>query len=331
MRGFDCYIEPTPQFAMTKYIVRRLLLAFPTLIIITIIVFMTVRLIPGDIIDLMYAELQSTDISREDIAAYLGIDDPIYIQYFEWIGGIILRGDLGTALHGFDPVRDRLFHRLPVSLELGAIALVISIILAVPIGIYSAIRQDTWGDYIGRTFAIVFISVPSFWFATIVVLYPAIWWRWAPRIEYIPITEDPIGNLIQFLVPGTILGLLLCGNTMRMTRTMMLEVLRQDYIRTAWSKGLRERVVVSRHALKNAFIPVITLIGLEIPVLVGGTIIIEQIFALPGIGLLTLDALSRRDYTVVSGLNLMVAVAILFINLAVDLTYGWFDPRVRYE
>jgi peptide/nickel transport system permease protein len=316
---------------MTKYIIRRLLLAFPTLIIITIVVFMTVRLIPGDIIDLMFAELQSADFSREDIAEYLGIDDPIHIQYFEWVGGIILRGDLGTALHGRDPVRDRLVDRLPVSLELGAMALVISIILAVPIGIYSAIRQDTWGDYIGRTFAIVFISVPSFWFATIVVLYPAIWWRWAPRIEYIPITEDPIGNLIQFLVPGTILGLLMCGTTMRMTRTMMLEVLRQDYIRTAWSKGLRERVVVSRHALKNAFIPVITLIGLEIPVLVGGTIIIEQIFALPGIGLLTLDALSRRDYTVVSGLNLMIAVFILIINLVVDLTYGWFDPRVRYE
>ena len=316
---------------MTKYIIRRLLLAFPTLIIITIVVFMTVRLIPGDIIDLMYAELQSAELNRDDIAEYLGLDDPIYIQYFEWIGGIVLRGDLGTALHGLDPVRDRLIHRLPVSLELGAMALVISIILAVPIGIYSAIRQDTWGDYIGRTFAIVFISVPSFWFATIVVLYPAIWWGWAPRIEYIPFTEDPIGNLIQFLVPGTILGLLMCGTTMRMTRTMMLEVLRQDYIRTAWSKGLRERVVVSRHALKNAFIPVITLIGLEIPVLVGGTIIIEQIFALPGIGLLTLDALSRRDYTVVSGLNLMVAVSILLINLAVDLTYGWFDPRVRYE
>ena len=209
---------------------------------------------------------------------------------------MLLHGSLGTSLYsGQQPVLDIILHRLPVSFELSLMALVISLIIALPIGIYSAIRQDSWGDYVVRSMAIVFISVPSFWIATVVMIFPALRWGWAPGIEYIPFSEDPWGNLGQFIIPASILGMVLCGTTMRMTRTMMLEVLRKDYVRTAWSKGLKERVVVARHVLKNALIPVITIVGLYLILLVEGAVILEQIFNLPGVGHLMLSALSERD------------------------------------
>ena len=210
------------------------------------------------------------------------------------------------------------------------LAIVTALLLGLPIGVYSAYRQDTLGDYLGRSIAIVLLAVPTFWLATMVILYPAIWWAWSPSLEVIPFTEDPLGNLAQFIVPGFITGTFLAGVTMRMTRTMMLEVLRQDYIRTAYAKGLAERLVVTRHALKNAFIPVITIVGMELPLLVGGTIITEQIFTLPGMGRLFLDSLENRDYTMVSGINLVIATAVVGANLLVDISYAYLDPRVRY-
>jgi peptide/nickel transport system permease protein len=200
-----------------------------------------------------------------------------------------------------------------------------------PIGIYTAIRQDTAGDYIGRSIAILAICLPSFWLATLIIVFPSIWWGWSPPVEYIPIREDVRGNIAQFLVPGLLMGMLLSGTTMRMTRTMMLEVLRQDYIRTAWSKGLAERVVVLRHALKNALIPVVSMVGLLLPVMIAGAVVIETIFSLPGVGLLLIEALNKRDYPVISGVNIMIATFVLVINLLVDLTYGWLDPRVQYR
>jgi peptide/nickel transport system permease protein len=192
-------------------------------------------------------------------------------------------------------------------------------------------RQDTFGDYAGRTFAILCISLPGFWLATIAVVYPSIWWDWSPALRYIPFSQDPIGNIVQFFIPGFLMGASFSGGTMRLMRTMMLEVLRQDYIRTAWSKGLTERVVIMRHALKNALLPVVTVIGLSLPMLIAGAVIFEQIFSLPGIGRYLLDAVGRRDYPVIQGINLVIATAVLVCNVAVDLAYGWLDPRVEYR
>ena len=203
--------------------------------------------------------------------------------------------------------------------------------LGVPIGIYSAVRQDTAADYVGRTVAIFGLATPNFWLGIMVMIYPAIWWGWAPPMRLIPLSDDLLGNLEMFIIPSLILGTALSAATMRMTRTMMLEVLRQDYIRTAWSKGLRERVVVMRHAIKNALIPVVTLIGLQLPIVVGGAVIMENIFNLPGLGRLMLTALSDRDYPVISGINLFFATVVVAINLVIDLIYGYLDPRVRYR
>jgi peptide/nickel transport system permease protein len=218
-----------------------------------------------------------------------------------------------------------------VTLELGVFSVIIGLLIALPIGIYSAIRQNTISDYAGRGIAVTFISVPTFWTSTMVMIFPALWWGWAPSVRLIPFTQDPLGNLGMFLLPATILGTVLSGTTMRMTRTMALEVLRQDYIRTAWSKGLREKIVVLRHVLKNALIPVVTIVGFQLPILIGGSVIIEQIFVLPGLGTLLLDSISKRDYPIISGINLFFATAVVLINLLIDLTYAFLDPRVRYR
>jgi peptide/nickel transport system permease protein len=210
-------------------------------------------------------------------------------------------------------------------------AIVIGLLIALPVGIYSAIRQDTAADYLGRTVAIIGMATPNFWLAIMVMIYPAIWWGWAPPMRWVPFTEDLLGNLGILIIPSLILGTASSAATMRMMRTMMLEVLRQDYIRTAWSKGLRERVVVIRHTIKNALIPVVTLIGLQLPILVGGSVIIENIFNLPGLGRLMLTALTDRDYPVISGINMFFATVVVGINLLIDLLYAYLDPRVRYE
>lgn len=261
----------------------------------------------------------------------MGIDVPVYVQYGRWVGNIILHGSLGHTFIGGQAVLPEIEDALPVTAELGILAIIISIIISVPIGVYSAIRQDTIQDYIWRGLSVVLISVPAFWIGTMVMIYPAIWWGWSPPMQLITFTKDPIGNLGMFILPAFILGIGMTGGTMRMTRTMMLEVLRQDYIRTAWSKGLTERVVVVRHAFKNAFIPVITIIGMQIPMIIGGSVIIENIFNLPGLGRLMLAAINERDYPTVSGVNLFLAVFVVLINVLVDLSYGFFDPRIHYQ
>ena len=320
---------------MSAYIIRRLLLLIPTLFLVTIIVFLMVRLIPGDIIDLimeehMFEEKRGREVNIEAIEKRLGLDLPIHVQYGRWISDV-LRGDLGESMWTNRPVTEELRNRLPVSLELGLLGIIVGLLIAVPVGIYSAIRQDTVGDYLGRSFAILCIAVPNFWVATMVIVFPSIWWQWTPPLEYIPLADNPIENFKQFIIPAAILGMVLSGYTMRMTRTMMLEVLRQDYIRTAWSKGLRERVVIVRHALKNALIPVVSIAALQIPVLIGGSVIIEQIFSLPGMGRYFLEAIADRDYTIVSGINLVVASVVLLNNLMTDMTYAYLDPRVQYR
>ena len=232
---------------------------------------------------------------------------------------------------GHGTVEERIIERLPVTVELGVVAIAIGLLIALPVGVYSAIRQDTAADYVGRSVAIIGLSTPNFWLGIMVMIYPAIWWAWSPPLELVAFAEDPLGNLAMFVIPSLILGTYLSAATMRMTRTMMLEVLRQDYIRTAWSKGLKERVVIVRHAIKNALIPVLTLIGLQMPILVGGSVIMENIFNLPGLGRLMVTALEERDYTMISGINLFFATTVVGINLMTDLLCAFLDPRVRYE
>ena len=318
---------------MRVYIIRRLLLIIPTLFILSILVFLSVRFLPGDIIDTLLAEMmyEVGHIDREALEHRLGLDVPVHVQYGRWIGGIFLHGTLGESLYGGWSVEDRILSRLPVTIELGVMAIIIGLLIALPVGIYSAIRQDTAADYAGRSIAIIGLATPNFWLGIMVLIFPAIWWSWSPPLELIPFTEDPLGNLGVFIIPSLILGTAAAASTMRMTRTMMLEVLRQDYIRTAWAKGLNERVVIIRHAVKNALIPVVTLIGLQLPILVGGSVIMEQLFNLPGLGRLFLIALNDRDYPVVSGINLFFATMVLGANLMIDLIYPYLDPRVRYS
>ena len=274
----------------------------------------------------------SAEVDREALERMLGLDVPGYVQYVRWLGDIFLRGSLGNSLVGNrDAVEETIASRLPVTIQLGLMSIVVGLVIALPVGIYSAIRQDTSADYVGRSVAIVGLATPNFWLAMMVMLYPVIWWGWAPPMEVIRFTEDPLGSLGVFIIPSLILGTYLSAATMRITRTMMLEVLRQDYIRTAWSKGLSERVVVVRHAIKNALIPIVTLVGLQLPILVGGSVIMENIFNLPGLGRLMLAALTDRDYPMVSGVNLVFGTAVVGVNLMVDLLYGYLDPRARYQ
>ena len=318
---------------MRAYIIRRLLLITPTLFILTVLVFLSVRFLPGDVIDSIVGEMiyVAADFDREALERRLGLDVPVHVQYGRWIGDILLHGTLGESLFGGYPIMEKIIGRLPVTLELGLLAIVIGLVIALPVGIYSAIRQDTIADYVGRSIAIIGLATPNFWLGIMVMIYPVIWWGWSPPMELISFTEDPLGNLGMFIIPSLILGTAMAAATMRMTRTMMLEVLRQDYIRTAWSKGLNERVVIMRHAVKNALIPVVTLIGLQLPLLVGGAVIMENIFNLPGLGGLLLTALNDRDYPVISGVNLVFGTAVLAINLMIDLIYPYLDPRVRYS
>ena len=320
---------------MRVYVFRRLLLIIPTLFVLSMLVFFSVRFIPGDVIDAMLGRMNyvgaSAAIDRDTLEQMLGLDVPVYVQYGRWIGAIFLEGTLGTSLWADLTVEEKILGRLPVTVELGAMAILIGLVIALPVGIYSAVRQDTAADYVGRSVAIIGLATPNFWLGIMVMIYPALWWGWAPPMRLIPFAADPLGNLGMFLIPSLILGTAMAAATMRMTRTMMLEVLRQDYIRTAWSKGLRERLVVMRHAVKNGLIPVVTLVGLQLPILLGGAVIIENIFNLPGLGSLLLTALSDRDYPVVSGINLVFATAVVVFNLIIDLIYPYLDPRVTYK
>ena len=317
---------------MRAYTIRRLLLLIPTLFILATMVFLSVRFVPGDAIDAMEARYQTyTGLDREALEKQLGLNVPIHVQYGRWWRDLILHGTLGESLFGRWSVEEKILARLPVTIELGLLAIIISLVISLPVGVYSAIRQDTPADYVGRTLAVIGMAMPNFWLALMVIIYPAIWWGWSPPTQVIPFFEDPLGNLGVFIIPSLILGTAMSADTMRMTRTMMLEVLRQDYIRTARSKGLKEWVVITRHALKNSLIPVVTMVGMRLPILIGGSVIIENIFALPGLGRLYMLALQGRDYPVVSGINLFFAIWVVGFNLIVDLIYPILDPRVRYR
>jgi peptide/nickel transport system permease protein len=313
---------------LRRYVVKRLLIAIPSLLIASLIVFTLPRLIPGDAVQLMLAEkAYAKDIA--ELRVKLGLDRPLYVQYFEWAGRA-LRGDLGESLWTRRPVLEEIGQRLPVTLTLAGLALTFALAIAIPVGVISAARQDTVADFVARSTAILGLSVPGFWLATLIIVLPAIWWGWRPVGDFIEFSRDPAGHLRQMALPAVILGIAASAALMRLTRGMLLEVLRQDYVRTAWAKGLAERGIVLKHGLRNAIIPVITLLGTQLPQIIGGTVVIETVFGLPGMSRFLFDAINQRDYPVIQGVNLLVVSTVVMVNLGVDALYAVLDPRIRY-
>lgn len=316
---------------MISYVSWRLVSVIPTLLISSVIVFAVVRLIPGDAIDMLISQMPEVGdpaVARQRLELALGLDKPVLQQYFTWLGNVVT-GDLGHSLRFRTPVIAEIAARFTVTVEVALWSLLYSLLIAIPIGVYSATRQETVADHLARSFSMLAQAVPGFWLGVLVVLLPALWWGWSgPR--YVSFSTSPWGNFKSLLLPAMVLSFSSAAVIMRLMRTMMLEVLRQDYIRTAWAKGAGEPRVVLRHGLRNALIPVVTLIGIMIPTLFGGTVIIEQIFRLPGMGILLLEAVAQRDYPVIQGVFLVAAVVVVFTNLLVDLCYGLIDPRVKH-
>ena len=309
-----------------------MLLLFPTLFFVTVFVFLAVRFLPGDVIDLMASELEDGIIDpeyRAKVADKFSLNTSIPQQYVTWIGDI-LRADFGQSFLTDRPVFEDVRRKLPVSMQLGAMAMAFSITMAIPVGVTSAVWQDTWVDYVTRSMAILLLAVPSFWLALIAIVYGFAFFGWVPPIQYRNVWDEPLTNLQILWVPAIILGGALAGSVMRLTRSTMLEVLRQDYVRTARAKGLQERHVIVRHALRNAALPVVTVVGLQVGLLVGGTVVLERIFSIPGMGNFLLTSLEQRDYPAVQAVVLLSALVVVFSNLIVDLSYALIDPRIRY-
>jgi peptide/nickel transport system permease protein len=314
---------------MTQYILRRLLLAIPVLVAVSILIFGGVRVIPGDVCRLV---LQTPEVTEEQctrVEQRLGLDQPAARQYLTWLSGIV-QGDFGTSMISRRNVWQEIRTRMYLTVELAVLAASFAVLIAIPIGVYSALKQDQMPDYVLRLLTIGWLSMPAFWVATMLITFPAKWWGYSPPVGYAHLWQDPAKNLEQLYLPAISLGLALSASLARLTRSSMLEVLRQDFVRTARAKGLRDRVVLYRHALKNAMLPVVTLFGLQFGFLLGGTVVLESIFALPGLGTLLLSSVITKDFTQIQGIVLFFAMLIVAINLLVDLSYGWFDPRVRY-
>ncbi|HEY5865581.1 MAG TPA: ABC transporter permease [Candidatus Tectomicrobia bacterium] len=314
---------------MREYFLKRVLLMVPTLFLVTVFVFLLMHLRSGDVVIQMlegYAYAETVEALRHE----LGLDKPLYEQYLTWMGGV-LQGDLGRSLWTKESILAEFARRFPVTLELTLLTIIISVTFGVGVGILSAIRQESWIDYIGRVVAILALAMPVFWLAILVVVIPAIYWRWTPLWTYVTPTADLLENLKIMIFPALVFGLSRAGPIMRIMRSSMLEVQRQDYIRTAWAKGLRERTVIFKHAIKNALIPVVSIIGLQIHFYLGGSVIIETIFRLPGMGSFFVEALIRLDYPVVQSMNLIGATFGLLLNLMVDFSYAYLDPRIRYR
>lgn len=314
---------------MREYFLKRVLLMVPTLFLVTVLVFLLMHLRSGDMVIQMlegYAYAETVEALRHE----LGLDKPLHEQYLAWMGGV-LQGDLGRSLWTKESILLEFTRRFPVTLELTLLTIIISVTFGIGVGVLSAIRQETWIDYVGRVVAVMALAVPVFWLAILVVVLPAIYWRWTPLWTYVPLTTDVMENLKILIFPAAVFGISRAGPIMRITRSSMLEVQRQDYIRTAWAKGLPERSVIFRHAIKNALIPVVSIIGLQVHFYLGGSVIIETIFRLPGVGSFFVEALIRLDYPVVQSVNLIVATFALLLNLIVDFSYAYLDPRIRYS
>jgi peptide/nickel transport system permease protein len=314
---------------MSGYIVRRLVLAAITVVGVTFLVFAAVRWLPGNRVDVLLATgTNSGPGARAKLEHELGFDRPFLVQYGTWLGSVAT-GHLGKSLVNGQSLAFYIKEGLPVSIELGLLSLLFGIVFGVSIGIISAVKQDTWVDYVLRSFAIFLLAMPGFLIAVIVIVLASRFWNWNPPITYIPLKRDPIHNLGQFLLPAVILGFSSAAALMRFTRTAMLDILRQDYIRTARSKGLGDRVVVLNHALRNSLIPIVSIVGLFLAYIVGGTVIFESIFQLPGVGRFLFEEVNTRDYPGIQAIALIFAVVVVLTNLATDIVYTWVDPRVR--
>lgn len=318
---------------MHKYVIRRLLMVIPILFGVSLVVFFIMRMVPGDVATMiLMGPTGDVGARQEDIAALrekLGLDRPLAIQYLSWVGGMLTL-NVGDSLWSGRPIFEEVLERFPLTLELAALSIVISVFIALLTGILAAVRQNTWIDYVFRAVSIAGLSVPNFWLGTMLILILSRYFFWSPPLGYTSFTDDPLVNLQQMIWPAVILGYSLAAVTSRMTRSSLLEVLREDYIRTAWAKGLSERSIVMRHAFRNALLPVLTLSAIQLGTLLGGTVIMETIFTLPGIGRYLVDSVFHRDYPVTQTIITIMAVKFVFINLIVDLLYGLIDPRIRY-
>jgi peptide/nickel transport system permease protein len=313
------------------FIGRRVLLTIPTIVGISIIIFLMVRLMPGDIIDVLFSgDVTATEEVKAQAREDLGLAGSYPEQYWNWASGVV-QGDFGDSYRNAEPVSDVLWRAIPITLELMILALLIAVLIGVPLGVISAVRRDSAGDYASRVGGLIGISIPNFWLATLLLLFTSRVFGWVPPLGHISFFDDPIGNLSQFILPAISISVFTLAIVMRMVRATMLEVMSQDYVRTARAKGVRRRLVVYRHALRNALIPVVTVIGFEVGILMGGAAIVELIFGLPGVGYVLLQAIFNRDYPLVQGATLLIAVIFVLANLMVDIVYGWLDPRIVQE
>jgi peptide/nickel transport system permease protein len=318
---------------MLQYLVKRLLLMIPTLFGVAVLIFLLLRVVPGDVVEARYltqgSQFQSQELMNLE-RKKLGLDQPIWKQFAGWMGGV-LRLDFGTSMWTGSPISEEIRLRFALSLELALLATVVATLLAVPLGILAAVKQDSWIDYAVRVFSIAGLAMPSFWLGILMILAMLIFFKWLPPMVFTPIWVNPWDNLAQLIWPALAVGYRYSAVATRMMRSSMLEVLREDYIRTARAKGLWLKLILSRHAMKNAMLPVITVIGLEFAFLLGGLVVTEQVFNLNGLGLLFVEAISHRDYTLTQALVLIVASVFILINFATDIAYAWLDPRIRYR
>ncbi|RLT34692.1 MAG: ABC transporter permease [Chloroflexi bacterium] len=319
---------------MAKYVIQRLIGMVPTWLIIMFAVVSMVRLIPGSIVDLLLADQggqtasSSAKIERAELEHRLGLDRPVYVQYLSYVGGVV-RGDFGNSLWEATPVSTLIAQRVPVTGQVALLAIIVSVSLAIPIGVISAVKRDSGLDYFLRSSSILGISIPGFAVGTAIVIFPTLWFGWTVSFKYVSFAEDPIGHLKLIIPPAIVLGTQLSASVARLTRTQMLEVLQEDYVRTARAKGLPDRIVIVKHALKNALIPVVTVLGFQVSALLGGSVVAETIFAIPGLGRLLTAAITARDYPVVQGIVVLTAIFVMMMSLMVDISYGFLDPRAR--
>ncbi len=318
---------------MRKYVVRRLLLLIPTVFFVCVIVFCLLRYIPGSAIEALTYRMQSSgiyEVSEDYVRERLGMDKPAYIQFFIWLGNA-LRLDLGDSFFRSQSVSEIIGEHVFASLELGILSMILTNLIAIPLGVFCAKHQDSVADYAIRVISLILMSLPVFWIATIVLIYPSLWFHWAPTTEYVPFFRDPIGNLKMFFLPAILSAITTSGMQLRYVRTVMLDTMRTDYVRTARAKGVTERRIMYVHSFRNAMIPVITMIGGSIGGLIGGNIIMENLFSIPGLGQETVLALAERDYPIVQGCVLIMAIFTMVVNVIVDISYKWIDPRIKFD
>ena len=317
---------------MTKYLVKRFLLMLPTMLGVALVTFLLIRVIPGDVVELRYSGDRGS-VSQEVLdkeRARIGLDKPVWQQFLTWIWGVV-RLDFGTSMWTGAPIWEEIKLRFALSLQVAIMATIVAVVLAIPLGVLAALKQDSWVDYAVRIFSIAGLAMPSFWLGIVLILLMLVIFKWLPPMVYTPFWVNPWQNMLQLIWPALAVGYRYSAVATRMTRSAMLEVLREDYIRTARAKGLVQRLVLARHALKNAMLPVLTVIALEFAFLIGGLVVTEQVFNLNGLGLLFVQAVAHRDYTLLQALVMLVAGMFIFVNFLMDIAYAWIDPRIRYR